>query len=157
MTNPPSFATLPTLIYREIAHYLSLHVNLRCDIPSYLTLQQCCNPLFAHEVRSTMKEKLQHIQANLALLKISYALDNLHVLKIPLYIHDLTFSDVYKAFDTHFILNSISHSNRPFPKHIEFLFGYIQAKCRDLEPFPGLERVSTPSHILDINGTLLTH
>ncbi|KAJ3049773.1 hypothetical protein HK097_009232 [Rhizophlyctis rosea] len=110
MSTQPSLSSCPSLVYREIARHLAPFVTGRFDLKTYLTLQRCCNPTFAQEVRSLMKSPLQIAQAavanhdlsNLSNLSnqscVPYILTNPGIRHNPRFLPFLTFKDLCRIY-----------------------------------------------------------
>lgn len=87
-----SLSSCPSQVYREIARHLAPCTIARCDLPSYLTPQRCCNLSFAVEVRHAMKSFLQNAQAALAIHHRADYLAHPCIRHNPIYIRFLTFN-----------------------------------------------------------------
>ncbi|KAJ3040485.1 hypothetical protein HK097_002547 [Rhizophlyctis rosea] len=149
MTTQPSLTKLPTLIYHEVAKHLAPPILHNYNIHTYLTLQHCCNPLFAHELRLVLKPHLQKAQAALASKDAHYVLSHPSVLKNSVYLNDLTFPLLCKTFDGAFIAKAAAREGRStetIKPYTSLLLSYVEAKHYDPVCYP--THIDTQSHIV---------
>ena len=144
-----TLSTCPSVVYREIARYLAPSIILECDLKAYLTLQHCCNPIFARAVRSVIKEKLQYVQAALALRTHASVVRNPCVLQNPMYAGSLTFERLCDV-----ILASNQIDRKPTSAAAKILLVYAEGHCGNLVPISGTQYpLHTFNHIVRVEET----